>query len=87
MTGAELEKLHTLTHYQDAAGQAQADRNAEVFRIPNGTLIEMPSLDWVGVVVDQAGPNVFVTIPGKRYAWLDRESIVKRVWNGQGGLS
>ena len=26
MTAEELEKLHTLTHYRDVAGQAQAER-------------------------------------------------------------
>jgi hypothetical protein len=49
------------------------------FRIPNGTNVTVG--DWIGIVVDMHGPDVWITSPLTeklgRFFVIQRENIVK----------
>lgn len=48
---------------------------APSYRIRSGTNVTVG--DWVGIVVDQSGPDVYVTMPGG-VAVISRDSIERR---------
>lgn len=50
-----------------------ATTKAAPHRIPNGTNIRLG--DWVGIVVDQRGPTVLMTLPGRKVAEVPRDQI------------
>ena len=66
-----------------AAGNTKTAEKAEAQRIPNGTMIEIPSLEWVGVVVDQIGDKVRVTGPSNDFLDLPRNRIQNRVFSAR----
>ena len=45
------------------------EEKAETYRIKNGTNITVG--DWVGIVIDQSGPNVMITLPDGKFGVVD----------------